>query len=135
MEPIKLTIRKSDPDSDWDWWVIERAEHDGRMWMEPTGPNSASLRCSARISDADVEGTADEMKMIAEAIKARSRFSAKRCAVMVEGEQVKFWSPRNSQKDGITTLACADELAKLIETVMAMQGGTPQVIECPREES
>lgn len=135
MEPIKLTLRKSDPDGDWDWWVIERAEHDGRTWMEQTGPNSMALRCSARFSDADVEGSADEMREIAKAIRARGRYSAKRCAVRVEGDVVSFRSPRNSTMEGVTSLACADELAKLIETVLAMQGGTPQVIECPRDES
>lgn len=134
MEPIKLTLRKSDPDGDWDWWVIERAEHDGRMWMEPTGPNSASLMCSSRFSDADVEGTSDEMREIAKAIRARGRYRAKRCSVVIEGDEAHFCSPRNSQKDGVTTLACADELAKLIETVLAMQGGTPQVILCPKTE-
>lgn len=114
MDPIKLTLRKSG-DDDWHWWVIERAEHDGRAWMEQTGPNSFSLRCSSRFSDADVEGDSREMRAIARAIRERGSFSAKRCSVDATTEQVRFSSPRNSSVDGVTDLACADELAELIE--------------------
>lgn len=114
---IKLTIRKSS--DDWDWYVIERAEHDGRTWFEPTGPRSMSLRCSSRISDADIEGTAEDMLEIAKAIRDRGQFSARRCAVVVSGNEVEFWSPRNSRQPGVTDLAAADELAGLIEQRLA----------------
>lgn len=114
---MKLTIRKSDDLGD--WYVIERAEHDGRQWMESTGPNSATLRCSSRFSDADVEGYATEMLAIAVTIELRSRVLFRRCAVDATTEPVRFWSPRNSQIDGEVTLAEAVALAKEIRTVVA----------------
>lgn len=123
MNPIKLTLTKSG-DDEWDWWIIERAEHDGRTWMKDTGPNSLSLRCSSRFSDADVEGTAGEMREIARAIRSRGSFSATRCSVRVDGPRAIFCSPRNSREDGVTDLACADELATQIETTLAL--GTPE---------
>jgi len=113
---MRLTIRKSD----WtdDWWLIERAEHDGRVWMEPVAPHVMALRTSSRFSDADVEGYGSEMLAIAAAITARSSFRAKRCAVEVMGDVVAFRSPRNSQEDGIVTLAEADEIAaEIVATV------------------
>ena len=107
---MKLTIRKSGED----WYTIERAEHDGRMWMEGRGPNVMALCSSARISDADVEGTGEEMLGIARAIMARDRFSEKRCAVDASCDPVRFWSPRNSMRDGTSSLAEADALAAQI---------------------
>ncbi len=113
---IKLTLRKSG-DETWDWWVIERAEHEGRTWMERTGPNSMSLRDSARFSDADVEGDSHEMIAIAKAIEERGHVSFRRCSVQVISEnEVLFNSPRNSQEDGVVTLADADDLAAEIRT-------------------
>lgn len=96
------------------WFVIERAEHDGRSWMEKVDTNCFALRCSSRISDADVEGYASEMLAIAEAIEKRGRASFKRCAVDATKEPVTFCSPRNSQRDGECSLAEADDLAKQI---------------------
>jgi len=97
-----------------DWFSIEKAEHDGRTWFERTAPNCLSLRCSCRISDADVEGTAEEMLEIADAIKHRQPIAFKRCAVSIESDGVHFWSPRNSTKDGVVTLEEADELSEQI---------------------
>lgn len=111
---IRLTLRKCE--SLGDWWVIERAEHDGREWMERSEPNMLAIHTSARFSDnADVEGTSEEMLEIAKAIKARDKFSAKRCAVDATDSEVYFSSPRNSAHDGTTTIEFADELADLIE--------------------
>lgn len=114
--PDALTMKKSE----WldDWYIIERAEHDGREWMERNGPNSSTLRCSARFSDADVEGSAYEMLALAEAIEQRSRNSFKRCAVRIEGERAYFCSPRNSQEDGEVSLAAADVLAAEIRATL-----------------
>lgn len=109
---MKLTMRKSDHLGD--WYIIERAEHDGREWLERTGPASMALRCSSRFSDADVEGTAFEMLALARAIKQRRRERFKRCAVDATSEPVKFCSPRNSTVEGETTLAEADALADMI---------------------
>jgi len=106
---MKIVLQKSD----WleDWYTVERAEHEGRIWMEPTGPNSMQLMDTARISDACVEGTAEEMRELAKAIKARGSASFNRCAVRVAGERAYFCSPRNSTRDAEVPLAAADEFA------------------------
>lgn len=119
----KLTLRKSD----WldDWYVIELAEHDGKVWLEPR-EHGASLNHSGRFSDADVEGTKEEMLSIAAAIKLRTSESFKRCAVRVNGDDVFFWSPRNSQRQGHVSLAVADELAD--KMVDLLHNGTMQHI-------
>ncbi|MFM9635017.1 hypothetical protein ACKI10_47055, partial [Streptomyces galilaeus] len=81
------------------WWLIERAEHDGRSWLE-LGPLGCTLRVSARFSDADVEGTGAEMRAIAQAILERRGAHAKRCAVYFEDGKAHFRSPRNSTRPG-----------------------------------
>lgn len=100
-----LTLRKSDFDAD--WYVIERAEHDGREWMEP--------------DNADVEGTAEEMRELARAIRARSSAYFRRCAVAVVGSRVDFWSPRNSTAAGSVALADADALADEIDAKLGKE--------------
>lgn len=107
-----------------DWYSIERAEHDGRVWQEPTEYGS-SLMASARISDADVEGTAEHMLAIADAIERRQQFSAKRCAVAVSGDMVSLWSPKNSREAGHIPLAAADKLAESIRTVVKIKDPAP----------
>lgn len=107
-----------------DWYIIEKAKHE---WVEqivpvPGKPNSMYLHDSSRISDADVEGAAVEMLAIAEAIEQRGSYSAKRCAVDVQGNRALFWSPRNSQREGVASLEEADELAAQIRARLA--GGT-----------
>ena len=112
---MKLTIR----DCGYDWYVIERAEHEGKSWFEADSrcPGTASFQHSGRISDAEVEGTASEMLAIAEAIEERGSVSFRRCAVRVEGNVALFRSPRNSQREGICPLEDADELVKEIRRV------------------
>lgn len=119
---MKLTLRPGCGDCD--WWVIERAEHDGRTWFEQTSYGSISFRSSARFSDADVEGNSDEMRGLAKAIRARGSYGAKRCAVTIGEDKAIFRSPRNSTMPGVTSLAEADELATQIETMLAL--GTPE---------
>lgn len=106
---MKIVLVKSDVLED--WYTVERAEHEHRQWFEPTGPNSMQFMDTARISDACVEGTAEEMRAIAEAIKARGSASFKRCAVHVKGEIAYFCSPRNSTRDAEVPLADAEEFA------------------------
>lgn len=106
---MKIKLVKSDGMDD--WYTVERAEHEGRQWLEPSGPNCLRFMDSGRISDACVEGTAEEMREIALAIKARGSASFKRCAVNVHGEQAYFCSPRNSTTDGVVPLAEADAFA------------------------
>ncbi len=113
---MKLTIKKSD----WldDWYVIERAEHDGCEWFEVTGPNSSSFNLSSRFSDACVEGTLAEMESIAAAIRGRTHESFRRCAVDATSSPVAFWSPRNSQVNGEVKREEAEDLAGQIEDVV-----------------
>lgn len=97
-----------------DWFTIEKVEHENRIWMEPVnigGYNSYALRYSGRISDADVEGTAEEMLAIAAAIEEGGFVSFTRCGVNAKGTEVAFWSPRNSQVNGHVTHAEAKALA------------------------
>ena len=110
-----------------DWYLIVHAVHDGKEWLEQTGPNSSALRCSERISDADVEGTLEEMHEIARAIQSRGTAFFKRCAVQYVPSDVSyfgsrsprnsngsffgFWSPRNSQEIAEVSVEHADEFA------------------------
>jgi hypothetical protein len=100
------------------WWTIERAAHDGRVWLEPTEYGMA-LMTAGRISDADVEGSEEEMLAIAAAIEARGEFEAKRCAVKVADGRAEFWSPRNSMTIASVPLPAADELAAEIRAKVA----------------
>ncbi len=135
---MQLALRKCDSD---DWFIIEKMETPGtrREWYE-----SFSFQCgdsiingerfmhSARLSDADVEGTAREMLEIADAIHYRRDENFKRCAVEFrsvpldvfipkEGyncdceKLVYFFSPRNTN-DPVSPVSLkeADDLAKLI---------------------
>ncbi len=119
---MKLTMRKSGED----WYVIERSEHDGRSWLEAVpglGPNCMAFMTSARFSDADVEGTLEEMVAIAEAIEKRDSVSFKRCAVRIDGSHAFFQSPRNSMREGECTVREATELAAEIRRVAAAAAG------------
>lgn len=95
---MTLTLRDGSMD---DWYVIER-EHGGR------------------ICGADIEGTAEEMLAIADAIECGESFAAKRCAVSrpIDGA-VEMMSPRNSIKPARVTLADAKALAAEIRRVLA----------------
>lgn len=116
---MELMIVKSDVMDD--WYLIERAEHDGREWFEEVGPNTSALRCSSRFSDADVEGQACEMLAIATAIEMRDKVSFKRCAVDARAEPVTFWSPRNSEKPGDVSYEEASTLATKIRALLAQE--------------
>ena len=109
---MKIVMSKSEHLDD--WYLIVKAEHDGREWTEKTGPNSSRFMCSERISDACVEGSEEEMLGIAQAIKLRERRSFGRCAVAFLSDGVHFWSPRNSTTHGVVTVEEADELADQI---------------------
>lgn len=109
---MRLTITQSDVMED--WYLIERETHDGRTWLEPMPGGGAMFMTSSRFSDADVEGHADQMLAIADAIEQRQSVRFKRCAVRVDGQRVFFCSPRNSQREGECTLEEADELVKVI---------------------
>lgn len=94
------------------WYCIERAEHDHTGKIAGQG-----FVWSGRISDADVDGTAEEMLTLAYAIERREWESHKRCAVDARaalGGNVEFWSPRNSQRRGRVSLVAAQALAREI---------------------
>lgn len=114
---MKLALVKSDGMDD--WFLIEKAEHDGRAWLAPFEGGGAMLMCSSRFSDADVEGTAEEMLGIADAITERGAYSARRCSVSIDGDRASFDSPRNSMSAGVVTLAEADALAVEIKEALS----------------
>lgn len=128
---MKLAIQKSEHMPD--WYLIERAEHDGSMWIQPVSEGCARFMSSARFSDADVEGTGAEMLAIAKAIEARESEEFKRCAVEVLDDGVHFWSPRNSRENGVCSLAEADELAAAIRVAVAK--GTECIEEAGADET
>lgn len=100
------------------WYLIERDVESVLSMEERRDPSLGRywrVLNSARISDADVEGTAAEMLEIAEAIERRSTAGAKRCAVnATDPATVRLWSPRNSQRHGEITRAQAEALAASI---------------------
>ena len=98
-----------------DWYTIVRAEHDGREWMERIGPNAQRFMTSERLSpEACIEGDREQMLEIAAAIQKREWLCFKRVAVRFEADGAHFYSPKNSEHDGVVTLAEADELAAQI---------------------
>lgn len=115
MSNAALTVVK--PDWLEDWYVIEWAEHDGRRWMEEIQPGHLSLRKSARVGDADPEGTAAEMLACADAIENHECVSFRRVAVSVQEDRVEIWSPRNSQHPAEVPYSRALELAHKIREV------------------
>lgn len=109
---MKIVLNKSDVLDD--WYTIIRAEHDGHTWLQPVRGGGFQYMCSERISDACVEGTAEEMIAIANAIKSRENVEFRRCEVRFEDDGVHFSSPRNSMEDGVTTIEEADEFAEQV---------------------
>jgi len=91
------------------WWLIERAEHDGRRWFERT-EFGAALRCSSRLGNADIEGTGEEMLAIASAIERGESEDFRRCAAERTSDGYLMSSPRNSLEP---TLISHEEAADL----------------------
>jgi len=120
---MKLELRKDDATDD--WWVITRALGLGEVRefgierREYAGYVAHALTDSARICDADVEGYAEEMVAIAQAIQRRGVAQFKRCAVDAREDRVKFWSPRNSRKPGHVPFESAAVLAAQIMEQLA----------------
>ena len=113
-----LALRKSDLADD--WFVIEWAQHARRLELREI-PGGHALWSSARMSDADVEGTGAEMRAIAEAILAGGGAQFRRCAADVDhGDAVRVWSPRNSTEAGVVHIDDARDLARhILATVPA----------------
>jgi hypothetical protein len=120
---VKLKLVKFDGLDD--WYLIERAEHDGREWEEERGRGSVHCMRSCRIDPgADVEGTAEQMLCMARAIRARGEYHAKRCAVVIVGNEARFCSRKNSRPGfvhEVVSLEDADDLAEQIERELGAQ--------------
>lgn len=92
---MALTLRKSELD---DHYVIERDE-------PPV---------------IHVEGSATEMRDVAQAIRERGEVTFKRCAVNAR-HGVFFWSPRSGTPRGSASLAEANALADEIERMLGTE--------------
>lgn len=102
-----------------DWYIVEWAEHDGREWIDKVAPGSFEFRRSARVSDADVEGRACEMRLLAQAIEAKTNVNFKRCAASTLPDgTVLLWSPRNSQVEARVSARAALTLVHSIHEVL-----------------
>lgn len=97
-----------------DWFTIEHRDHANIHELRPMAFGGMGLYYSGRISDADVEGTAEEMREIASAIRALGMAGATRCAVDATGEHVLFSSPRNTMRPAQVTHEHAAALATQI---------------------
>lgn len=97
------------------WYSIVRVEHDGAKWLERVGPCASRLMLSERLTpEACIEGTGEEMVVIAHAIKKKESARFKRVAVHFEDDGVHFCSPRNSERDAVIPFEDANEFADQI---------------------
>ena len=118
---------------DWmeDWYTIVKVEKPGehKEGMSQIGPNSFSMFSSDRLSDADCEGTADEMRVIMQAILDGSTgANFKRCAVSKHaGDNVIFWSPRNSDVRTCELVPIADARAMATAALAELDGTSASV--------
>ena len=102
-------------DGGYNWYTIERAEHDNLQEIRQDGPNSYHFYYSGRIGNADVEGDASEMFAIADAILNGRDTAFKRCAVCHVAGGVEFSSPRNTIDAGpVIPVEDAKDLARQI---------------------
>jgi hypothetical protein len=109
-----------------DWYVIERAEHDGRSWIEWDGESSGSLMLSSRIGNADIEGTHAEMTELAKGIREKRSVIFKRCAVEPDAKGNILWSPRNSL---YWTRVPSERALALADLILALPPPTPETKE------
>ena len=92
------------------------------MWLEPLDGGGMALMCSSRIGNADIEGSADEMRELAKAILADGSYAAKRCGVEHQPDGFQLWSPRNSTTYTLVTHQRARDLA---QQILIQLGETP----------
>lgn len=77
------------------------------------------------VSDACVEGSGEEFRDMARALRGRWKTSHKRCAVGIDDKGLRFYSPRNTQGcSAYLELSKADELAAIIDAVL--DAGAPE---------
>lgn len=104
-----------------DWYLIERAEHDGRSWIEYDGDGGGRLCISARITNADIEGPSGEMLVLARAILAGLSVHFHRCAAEHTDFGYLLSSPRNSTNPCLVSFEVARALA---QQILALFGET-----------
>lgn len=114
-----------------DWYTLERAEHDGREWVEENGEERiaygpVNMWCrSARLEKYTcVEGTAAEWRAIAAAIEANDSAEFRRCAAERTEHGYLFYSPRNTKMERRTLLSC-DAAKRVAAIIRQTLGGTP----------
>jgi hypothetical protein len=97
-----------------DWWVLEK-ERDKNVY------DLLTRGWSGRITNADIEGTSEEWKAIAEGIEQKSaRISFKRVAMHTnDDDTIAIWSPRNSTYHAELTADAAAHLAREIRKKLA----------------
>lgn len=100
-----------------DWWIIERAEHDGQEWEEYSadGTSAATMR-SAWIVDGDIEGYAAEMRDVALAIEQGGSVCFKRCQVTWTPSGYLMGRPRGGSAPVLVTHDVARGLAEDIRS-------------------
>lgn len=110
-----------------DWYCIEWAEHDNTSGFITLDKNSTSYWHSGRVGDADIEGSGEEMLMLAGAIELQhGGISFKRCAVeTLPTGDVLLWSPRNSQQEATITATQAAQLAQAIRRIVVISEEKP----------
>lgn len=109
-----------------DFYMIERAEHDGREWHKIHLDGGMALQRSARIDpNANVEGTGEQMLAIADGIERSVDVWFKRVAIRVREDLVGFYSPKNSgDVMGVTSLEHARDLARQIREMISTKGAS-----------
>lgn len=89
---------------DWDWYVLLDANY-------------------RHLSDASVEGTAEEWRAVADALTTGESVSFKRLSAKKDGNDYLFCSPRNTQ--GRSARLCGHEqAAKLAEAIYRVLDAT-----------
>lgn len=79
------------------------------------------------VSDACVEGTAEEWRDISAALRKRESVSHKRCSVRFSGDTFTLCSPRNTMGNvaRLSGHAKADDLADIIDSALTTKAVQP----------
>lgn len=112
-----------------DWYLINRAEHDGSEWDEhEDGSRCDNFRTcryhthqachSRRLGNADIEGTAEHMRDIAYAIERNQSHTEKRVRAEFCHSDYLLSSPRNSREPTLISHEEALDLARQIRSLL-----------------
>lgn len=109
------------PTASEDWFVIERYDHDGRVWHEEHQGGIRRMQSANLSPESTIDGSRREMLALAYAIMSGDMATAvfKRCAVACVVDGVFFWSPKNSDTEVLIKRERALDLARdiLVEFV------------------